>query len=301
MTSLSSARRKTHRGFTLIELLVVMSVIVVLISLLLPAIQQAREAARRSQCQGHLNQLILGLHNYHAVHRTLPPGVVDWSGPVRSTPETGYKFGWIAQILPEIDEGVRYRKIDFTKSVYQTFDKKKLAMLPMPIPLLHCPSSPGKGVAYAGCHNDVEAPIDVDNHGVLFLNSRVRLRDVTDGLSYTIFLGEKDSAGINWALGTNETLRNTGSAPRKGTIPSAYNNVLTPPPVEIPEAETNAEAEKARADAVALAVGGFGSPHFSGAYFGLGDGSVKFISANIDTVTYQRLGNREDGDPIGEF
>ena len=165
---------KLRTGFTLIELLVVIAIIAILIALLLPAIQQAREVARRTQCKNNLSQLSLALHNYAMAHQVLPPGSVNPTGPIR-TEEKGYHYSWIVQILPYLEEGNAYRMFDFGVSVY---DEKHREVLVHQIPLLNCPSSvvPG-GTSYVGCHHDREAPIDVDNNGVLFLNSSISYRD----------------------------------------------------------------------------------------------------------------------------
>ncbi|MFN8707785.1 MAG: DUF1559 domain-containing protein [Planctomyces sp.] len=110
--------QQRRQGFTLIELLFVIGLIAVLISLLLPAIQQAREGARRTQCRNNLLQIGMALQNYQHCHRLLPPGCVDdQPGPLRhrkfSTGERRYRIGWIVQILPFIDQSVIYRQVDF--------------------------------------------------------------------------------------------------------------------------------------------------------------------------------------------
>jgi type II secretory pathway pseudopilin PulG len=274
----------------LIELLVVVAIIAILIALLLPAVQGAREAARRVQCRQNLMQIGLALHNYHAAHRVLPPGTVDFQGPIRNTKDEGYRFGWIARILPYLDQGVVYRRLDFSRSAYDAANQK-LGMAP--IFTLRCPSTPNVLLGYAGCHHDTEAPIDVDNHGVLFLNSRVRLMDVTDGLASTIFVGEMAGSSSRWIVGSSETLRNTGNPLARGSAAgvAAYVEAATG---ETPDAE-------AEGDAAALAVGGFGSWHSGGAHFVLGDGAVVFLPSNIDETLFQRLGHRADGEIIGEF
>ncbi|MBL8849428.1 MAG: DUF1559 domain-containing protein, partial [Planctomycetaceae bacterium] len=194
-----------RRGFTLIELLMVVAVIAILIALLLPAVQQAREGARRMQCRNNLCQLALALHNYHATYRVLPPGCVNETGPVRFGVVTDNHFGWLAQILPQLDEVNSWRQIDFTKTSYQQ------VLLSAP-PMLGCPSVPGPGPSYAACHHDVPALIDVDNNGVMFLNSSVRLRDITDGKSYTLLTAECLAIGVGyWFQGTDGMLRHSGS------------------------------------------------------------------------------------------
>src|SRR5262249_111835 len=128
---------------------------------------------------------------------------------------------------------------------------------------------------------DVESPIDGDNHGTLFLNSRVNKAEITDGTSFTVFIGEKilKRPDSGWMSGTRSTLRNTGTPINAKSGPVDANNV--PPPT---------------AD---CAVGGFGSFPPRGANFAFGDGSVHFVSETIDLRVLRRLGHRSDGEPIG--
>jgi prepilin-type N-terminal cleavage/methylation domain-containing protein len=286
-------RGRRTGGFTLIELLVVVAIIAVLIGLLLPAVQQSREAARRLQCKQNLLQLGIALHNYHGAHRVLPPGCVDFTGPIRSTIHEGYRFGWLAQILPYLDEGVVFRKLDFASSAYSEANR---AVGSHQISMFGCPSSTNRGTAcYAGLHHDVEAPIDVDNHGVLFLNSSVRLTEVTDGLAYTIFIGETGGGGSYWSVGNHDTLRNTGT----NLTPVAIANARARAGVTV-DGNPADESDAAKAER-ALAVGGFGGSHADGAQFFLGDGSVRMLSSAIDTSLYRRLGHRTDGELVGQF
>src|SRR5262245_48325580 len=170
-------------GFTLIELLVVIAIIAVLIALLLPAVQMAREAARRTQCRNNLAQLILAVHNYEQAHEVLPPGVVNHDGPIKTEPK-GYHFSWLAQILPYVDQNNVYQHIDFHSGVYDPANSTIRGVL---IEVFVCPSDVNtqkvNGVApssYAACHNDIEAPIAADNNGVFFLNSRIRSERIED-------------------------------------------------------------------------------------------------------------------------
>jgi hypothetical protein len=157
--------------------------------------------------------------------------------------------------------------------------------------VLPCPTDPGgypdvAQSSYAGCHNGVEAQIDVDNDGVFFLNSAVGYRDITDGSSNTIFVGEKKITlgDLNWLSGTRSTLRNTGSTPNSLVVRG-----------------TPFRTQKPAEFADPTVVGGFGSWHTGGAQFALGDGSVRFLNENITLETYQHLGSRNDDNFVGEF
>ena len=109
--------RTRPRGFTMIELLLVIGIISVLISLLLPAVQSARENARRVQCSKNLMQIGVALANYVSAHKVFPPGVVNDKGPISNLP-SGYHFGWAVQILPYLELSTIYREFDFSQSVY---------------------------------------------------------------------------------------------------------------------------------------------------------------------------------------
>jgi len=287
-------RQPRRRAFTLVELLVVIAIIGILIALLLPAIQAAREAARRTSCRNNLVQLGIAMHNYASAQECLPPGTTEPAGPVRNVPQ-GNHLGWLVALLPYLEEGVAFGAIDPSAGAY---GPKNAAVRELPISVFICPSYIGASVieeesksdggetpaaevstaraisSYAGCHHDVEAPIDADNHGVLYLNSAVRLDAVSDGLTHTIFIGEKlgDDFDLGWMSGTRATLRNTG-------------------------AQINAEGgdEPAAGTGADLQVGGFGSAHAGGAQFVMGDGAVHFISEMIDQGVFQQLGHRADG------
>ncbi|MEX0729087.1 MAG: DUF1559 domain-containing protein [Planctomycetaceae bacterium] len=283
--------RRTRPAFTLIELLVVIAIIAVLIALLLPAVQQAREAARRTQCKNNLMQLALALHNYEMAYTVLPPGTVNATGPIESAAD-GYHMGWIVHILPYFEQQNIYNHFDFSASVY---DEVNLLPRQQRMATVRCPSNPLEnrdiGVTnYAGCHHHAQTPIDADNAGLLFLNSSITYEDVGDGSSNTLLVGEmtSDDDSLGWASGTRASLRNAGS-PINDQDPSQLRNVGGGGPPEI-QAEVNV-----------LFVGGFGSFHAGGAHVALADGSVRFISENINSETLKWLADRSDGEMLTEF
>ncbi len=288
MSRYSARLHRRLSAFTLVELLVVIAIIGILVGLLLPAVQAAREAARRCQCENNLAQLGLALHHFEFNMEHLPSGTTNPTGPIKSEP-VGEHISWIVRLLPYIEQ----------KSVYKHFDMEAGAYAESNLPVRACQLSvlmcPSRGHAdllrinesivmpsdYAGNHHHVEAPIDQNNMGLLFLNSRVRFSDIEDGSSNTFLVGEKldEASGLGWVSGTRASLRNTGVLPSHG----ANRNTMPPP-----------------ADASGpLDVGSFDSTHTGGTQFVLGDGSVRFISSNIDLKLYQKLGHRADGELMG--
>jgi hypothetical protein len=268
-----------------------------LVALLLPAVQQAREAARRTQCRNNLLQIGLALQNYEGAHECLPPGVVNDTGPIQNVRQ-GYHVGWALQILPFMEEANIYNHWDFSVGVY---DEKNAAPRDQYIRSFQCPSSPagafGPIMSYAGCHNSVAAPIDVTNNGVLYLNSSIRYEQITDGSSHTIFVGEKESQAAltgmgapanpqlptSWASGTTATLRSTSDI--NGANQLAGLQVGPGQPL----------APLGPDDALPLE-SGFSSFHTGGAFFLFGDGSVQFLSENMALQVFSRLGDRSDGE-----
>ena len=126
---------RIRRGFTLIELLVVIAIIGLLVALLLPAVQQAREAARRTQCRNNLKQLGLALHNYHDAHSTFPPGVVDDDDNLIDAQHSG-----LALLLPQLDQGPLYRAYDFHRSWR---DPVNLVVGRTVVDVFRCPTADG--------------------------------------------------------------------------------------------------------------------------------------------------------------
>ena len=289
-------RGPASRGFTLIELLVVIAIIAVLVALLLPAVQAAREAARRSQCCNNLMQIGIALQNYESSHEVFPPGVVNQTGPVLDQPK-GYHFGILVRILPYCDMRNIYNHFNMNVGLYETQNITTRTVL---VRSYLCPSDNGlsrnpNDIAlsnYVGCHNDKEAPIDITNNGVFLLNKALRYEEIPDGLSHTIFIGEKlnDGAGQGWASGTRASLRNFGTGINQwpnvpGLKQSAADDVSSDPA----GAKINPEAPSF--------VGGFSSRHPGGANFSFGDGSVRFLR-NAGGSSYKLLANRADGEVV---
>jgi prepilin-type N-terminal cleavage/methylation domain-containing protein len=284
-----------RRAFTLVELLVVIAIIGVLIALLLPAVQAAREAARRTQCASHLSQLILAVHSHEAAHGVLPPGVRDPApGPILST-AAGLHHSWLIELLPYVEQPNAYTAINRSASVYAPLNAParsvglRLLICPTqtsnptvaPTPLAAAPG-PRLGVSsYAACHHDAESPIAATDNGVFFLNSRIAFKDVRDGLSQTIFLGEKviemnGRTDLGWMSGTRATLRNAGNPINAAPVGGRLG--FLPPPDDPPNV-----------------VGGFAALHPSIALFAFGDGRVAPLRTGTAAGVLAQLGHRADG------
>jgi prepilin-type N-terminal cleavage/methylation domain-containing protein len=280
-----------QRGFTLVELLVVIAIIGVLVALLLPAVQAAREAARRSSCLNNISQLALAVHNYEFSVENLPAGTINPEAPIRSEP-VGQHVSWLVQILPYVEMRNVYDAFDLEAGAYAP---ENAAIRAIPVSLFMCPSYPGSELnedkttavsTYAGCHHDVEAPIDTDNHGLLFLNSAIRYADIRDGSSQTMLIGEiwpeagdfnfqgrRRFDSLGWVSGTRSTLRNTSRINHR--------------PARRGEMQVDMAGP--------LDVGGFGSAHPGGAQVATADGSCRMIMEDTDPEVLRQLGHRADG------
>lgn len=307
------ATRRRRWGFTLIELLVVIAIIAILIALLLPAVQQAREAARRSQCKNNLKQLGLALHNYHDVHNQLAPNLV--SGGDAWTAGRHRKGSWLVHCLPFLDQAPLFQKINFTGGITQNGNNLHLN----DIPTIKCPSDPKGGRAnnsatrvsnyassigaqsmsgnptcpgYPGnvfgdgpsTHTDTQDPTQISG---LFARKAwaAKFSQVTDGLSNTITVGEilpnKSDHGVQgWHLSNAHWYATTG-------------------PINYPTTDNGGSGCNSWSSW--NVANGFKSTHTGGAHFLMGDGSTRFISEHIDYRNYQKLGSRRDGETLGQF
>ncbi|MCA9036586.1 MAG: DUF1559 domain-containing protein [Planctomycetaceae bacterium] len=302
---------RNRQGFTLIELLVVIAIIAILIALLLPAVQQAREAARRTQCKNNMKQLGLALHNYHDVHLTFPPGwiAVDPVTRQHSAHDGVNGAGWGTMILPYMEQSALYSQFNSNLAIHDTANS---AFINNVLPAWQCPSdpkpdrwqieeegSPGTVLAelptanYIGAFGTEEldgcenapgtAPVSSSGQcrgdGIFYHNSRVRMRDITDGTTNTFIVGERRTdTQLGWystwpgmvAEGEEAFQRILGSADHVPNDPHSHFD-------------------------------DFSSFHTGGAQFVLGDGSVRFISENIDEGLYQSLATIRGGEVVGEF
>lgn len=292
-------------GFTLIELLVVIAIIAILVSIMLPAVQSAREAAQRSKCRNNLMQLGIAFQNYSMTYEMLPPGTINETGPIKTQPD-GYHMNWVAQMLPVLEQRNLFEAIDFDRSVYEAENSNPRSI---ELSILACPSDyngrysiEGVGMVqasnYAGSYGGTKGPISRDSDGLLYLNSSIRYRQIRDGSSNTILAGEKihprKGDDLGWMSGTVATLRNTGI----GINLSA--DVISE--FETPDNELDAGVNPpAKPERITIDSGGFSSRHPGGAVFLLADGAIRFLSSSVDRDVYRYLGNREDRQILDGF
>ena len=227
--------RSTRAAYTFMELLTVIAIIGILVALLLPAVQAAREAARRNSCTSNLSQLAIAVQQYEMVFGVYPPGTINNARPIFNRPK-GYHHNWILQLLPYLEQKNTYAHVNRATGVY---DRSNAAVRRVNLKVLRCPtlSSGGKAYSdYAGVHNDVEAPIDIDNNGVFFLNRSIGYEDLVDGSSNTFFFGEKltIAGDLGWMSGTRATLRNTGVPINYGGSRSRFRVSPSLPPGSYP-------------------------------------------------------------------
>ncbi|MEY2613081.1 MAG: hypothetical protein RL069_1893 [Planctomycetota bacterium] len=283
MRALSKKMRFSRRGFTLVELLVVIAIIGILVGLLLPAVQAAREAARRMSCANNIAQLGLAMHHYEFAMEHLPSGTINSTGPIRNEP-IGQHVSWTVQLLPYIEQNALYRGIDMAKGVY---DPVNVQFRKVQIAGLVCSSFPLPGRSgaddnvlgsstYAACYGDSDVPVDDNNNGVFYRNSRTKFSDIDDGASNTIFVSEKVSerGDLGWMSGTRATLR--------------YGLFAQPGKLDYTQRWTT----DSNPDNGSLIMGGFSSFHVSGCNTLFGDGAVRFFANTADPVVVRAMATR---------
>lgn len=291
-------------GFTLVELLVVIAIIGILVGLLLPAVQAAREAARRMSCTNNLKQIGLAVHNFESTHKTLPPGGV-WNAK--------FKRGSVfVYLLPFMEQQNLYSQFDLSKADVDG-SMKTDGTGPIGetiIPTIVCPSDNHErlyfGMAafnYAASRGPTEvyenpaclcvhpwkplaqAPMDSPNNFAgpfTRVGTRVRLAQITDGLSNTLFFGEVRPRH-------SEHIRNGWAASNNG---NGFCTTLIPINYDTSNDDSPDPCHRSYNWNTEL---GFRSAHTGGANFLMGDGSVHFVTQSLDHKTYQNLGAKQDG------
>lgn len=315
--------RTSRQGFTLIELLVVIAIIAILIALLLPAVQQAREAARRSQCKNNIKQLGLAFHSYHETHRVFPfmHGRTGDMPVLGSCPNDCGMWGWGSLLLPYLDQAPLYNLLDVGTIRLQdaVATPAMLDGMQKPLSVFRCPSDtapelntsrevPDESGASGGFQPVATSNYVATNHsydlerdgvengllGVHFSRRKTAVRDVTDGTSNTVMVGERA-----WRL-SNVDLK---AAVVFGTMDDSEANN------DNGIVYVGGGGRYGINDTCTNCVRGFSSLHTGGAHFLFADGRVQFLSENIDLnnstsavdSTFERLISINDGGIVGEF
>lgn len=324
-------RRLYRAGFTLIELLVVIAIIAVLIALLLPAVQQAREAARRSQCKNNLKQMGLALHNYHDTYSKFPIGELG-----------GYRGNWKARILPYMDQTNIYNGLNW---VYANFHSNNAAFATTLRGTIaagfNCPSSPlpVNGLSSGNIDNVLNSQLHdytgimgsypdpagrtacLDSgsswgsfacyNGLLLVNESKNISDNTDGASNTIIVGEQSGTvgktdmranywggwcGSSMAVAPLSTMSTGTTQVNAGCTTLRY-----APNTDHQKASPSTCVSGSGCNTTYRTNVPLSSFHTGGIHALMGDGAVRFISENINMTTYLQLGARDDGIVLGDF
>ncbi|MEZ6060448.1 MAG: DUF1559 domain-containing protein [Planctomycetaceae bacterium] len=317
MRSVFSPRR---HGFTLIELLVVIAIIAILIALLLPAIQQAREAARRTQCRNNLKQIGLALHNYHDIYGRFPPGYVarNVTNMDPATAETGPGFAWGTMLLPQLEQSPLFEHFEFSEDAT---DDHNLEHGLTPLPAFRCPTDPaperfalpdGTELStsnYVGIYGYGNVSMMPGNgSGIFFRNSSVRFRDIVDGTSNTVCIGERMHRHDYVAALSPVSANSTWYA----VIPGAARPAGMPMAMMMEQSPSLVLGHVGQDGMMSMPamhhtpnhtnhIVNFSSQHIGGVHFLLCDGSARFLSESIDYAIFRNLGERADGNAIGEF
>jgi len=324
--------QRTRRAFTLIELLVVIAIIAILVALLLPAVQQAREAARRTQCKNNLKQIGLALHNYHDIFNTFAPGYTarnaSNSPPVTLVAdETGPGFAWSFAIMPQIDQAKLVNGVD---TDLNAADPANLVLAQSTVLTgFLCPTDPapnffdvtdGNGNTiqlpssnYVGIFGYGSVTMNPDQTtGVFSRNSRTKFRDITDGTSNTFCVGERRAK--------HDFVDGMAAVDSNSTWYAAIPGVMRPAGMMMMGGGTEGPPSMILGhvgQTMTMGMGGtmqmhsnpnqtnhivhFSSQHVGGVQFLLCDGSVHFLSENVDYNTFRHLGEKSDGNVLGEF
>ncbi len=302
--------RRRYTGFTLVELLVVIAVIGVLIGLLLPSVQAAREAARRMQCSNHLKQIGLGLHNYHAAYARFPFAIGG----------TGNKYSAVSQFLSTMEQTAIHGEIDFARPIN---DPVNAAARLTEIPLFRCPSDldnsqPMAGGAINYCPNKGTSLLwqDPRANGVMFRQSETRYRDILDGTSYTAAFSERiigdGSNGMNSPDSdvyrstlnplTQDEAREFCNDVDISDLANQFPQFMGAPWIDGKHAYQHISEPNARScgfQPARKATMAATSRHLGGVHVLMCDGAVRFVTDSIDLEAWRNAGTRNGGeDPI---
>jgi prepilin-type N-terminal cleavage/methylation domain-containing protein/prepilin-type processing-associated H-X9-DG protein len=303
----SSNVRVARPAFTLIELLVVIAIIAVLIGLLLPAVQKVREAASRISCTNNLKQMGLAFHSYQGSNNRLPPGYTATGVYVNGTTDTSPGWAWGAYILPYLEQGNLYNQLNLSlpvqnvpaaQTVVQTFLCPSDIVTPVPFAVTDANWNVvgmAPPASYAACCGGGVTTEAATGNGCFYRNSAVRLTDITDGTSNTIFLEERCFANVEgtWVGALSGGYCNQGQY-NQDAVPGKLGQGASD--LVLVHAGTNNSTSGRNLDDAS-------SKHVGGSNFLLADGSVHFIrniqSGTTDNVTLQAMGTTAGGEVLG--
>jgi len=333
-----TTRKQHRRAFTVIELLVVIAIIAILVALLLPAVQGAREAARRMQCRNNLKQLGLALHNYQSTHGVFPPSELNAPGDAACDPFevavednptacTDYS-SWTVLCLPFMDQSALARTYDYNSPWSDLVNRNAIST---PLPVFQCPSTPGAvridlnhviGAAATdyGSVNRVDkrvysdvfgvpVPSQAARHGALAEYYANRPSEISDGMSNTLMLAECAARPDAYVMGQIMTpaqflAYTDDEIVLQGTQLVADDGIGWADPdvgFHVKGVNTDGVTVYGPVFVNGINTGETYSFHSGGAQALLSDGSVQFLSQNIDGWVYISLCTRAGGEVVGEF